>query len=80
VDGPLTRAVCGRAALDLPGASQAMVHAVRNLEYFHDHARLEDMLFDGALSPQGGALRPDRDRPGLGLTFKKPDAEQFRVS
>jgi hypothetical protein len=38
------------------------------------------MLFDGALPPDGGALRPDRQRPGLGLEFKHRDAEQYRVS
>jgi L-alanine-DL-glutamate epimerase-like enolase superfamily enzyme len=72
--------VSGHCAPNLHAHVAASVPNLRHLEYFHDHARLEDMLFDGALSPQGGALRPDRDRPGLGLTFKKPDAEQFRVA
>ncbi len=31
IDGPLTAAVTGRPALDVPGSSQAMVTAVRNL-------------------------------------------------
>jgi L-alanine-DL-glutamate epimerase-like enolase superfamily enzyme len=51
-----------------------------NLEYFHDHARIEHMLFDGALDPQDGALHPSPDRPGFGLTFKRQDAEQWAVS
>jgi L-alanine-DL-glutamate epimerase-like enolase superfamily enzyme len=51
----------------------------RHLEYFHDHARIENMLFDGVLRPEGGALRPDRSRPGLGLEFKHKDAEKFKV-
>jgi hypothetical protein len=39
------------------------------------------MLFDGVLEPEpGGLLRPDRDRPGHGLTFKRADAERFRVA
>ena len=42
----------------------------RHLEWFHDHIRLESMVFDGAPEPDGGALRPDRSRPGNGLTVK----------
>ena len=38
------------------------------------------MLFDGALDPHGGALRPDPARPGLGLALKAADAEKFRVA
>jgi L-alanine-DL-glutamate epimerase-like enolase superfamily enzyme len=52
---------------------------LRHLEYFHDHVRIEHMLFDGAPSPEGGALRPDLSRPGLGLEFKKADAARFAV-
>jgi hypothetical protein len=42
----------------------------RHIEYFHDHVRVEDMLFDGVLQPDGGALRPDRSRTGHGLELK----------
>jgi len=52
---------------------------IRHVEYFHDHARLESMLFDGAPEPEDGALRPDRSRPGMGLTFKRADAERYKV-
>jgi L-alanine-DL-glutamate epimerase-like enolase superfamily enzyme len=52
----------------------------RHLEYFYDHARIERMLFDGALIPTDGKLRPDPDRPGLGLEFKHQDANRFAVS
>jgi L-alanine-DL-glutamate epimerase-like enolase superfamily enzyme len=48
-----------------------------NLEYFHDHARIEQMLFDGASRPVAGELRPDLTRPGLGLALKRKDAERF---
>jgi enolase-like protein len=50
---------------------------VRHLEYFHDHVRIEAMLFDGTLEPSFGELRPDRSRPGLGLEFKRRDAAAF---
>jgi len=50
---------------------------LRHLEWFHDHVRIEAMLFDGAPKPQGGAIRPDLSRPGLGLEFKRKDAERY---
>jgi L-alanine-DL-glutamate epimerase-like enolase superfamily enzyme len=55
----------------------AAVPNLRHLEYFHDHVRIEALLFDGVLVPEGGALRPDRTRPGLGLELKSADAEKF---
>jgi len=51
----------------------------RHLEYFHDHVRIERMLFDGALDPVQGALHPAHDRPGFGLTFKATEARQYAV-
>jgi L-alanine-DL-glutamate epimerase-like enolase superfamily enzyme len=50
---------------------------VRHIEYFHDHTRLEHLLFDGAARPEKGLLRPDPARPGLGLTLKAADAERY---
>jgi len=52
---------------------------LRHLEYFHDHARLEPMLFDGVPQPRAGVLKPDRSRPGLGLELKTAEAERYRV-
>jgi L-alanine-DL-glutamate epimerase-like enolase superfamily enzyme len=56
-----------------PQASAHVCCAVpgfRHIEYFHDHIRVERELFDGVLEPEGGALRPDRSRPGHGLELK----------
>jgi L-alanine-DL-glutamate epimerase-like enolase superfamily enzyme len=50
---------------------------VRHLEYFFDHVRIEQMLFDGAPRPAGGKLAPDRTRPGLGLEFRRADAARY---
>jgi L-alanine-DL-glutamate epimerase-like enolase superfamily enzyme len=50
-----------------------------HVEYFYDHARIEHLLFDGALAPIDGALHPDVSRPGLGLEFKRADAERYAV-
>jgi L-alanine-DL-glutamate epimerase-like enolase superfamily enzyme len=49
----------------------------RNVEYFHDHVRIETMLFDGAITQKDGYLEPDRSAPGLGLTFKRKDAQRY---
>jgi L-alanine-DL-glutamate epimerase-like enolase superfamily enzyme len=56
-------------------AAKRAVH----LEWFHDHARIESMLFDGAPKPRNGLLAPDRSRPGLGLELRERDAERFRI-
>src|SRR5205823_534642 len=52
---------------------------VRHIEYFHDHVRIEHMLFDGALTPVHGLLHPDLSRPGIGLEIKRADAERYAV-
>jgi len=49
----------------------------RHLEYFHDHVRIEHMLFDGVPEPDGGLLRPDRSRPGNGLELKQREVARW---
>jgi L-alanine-DL-glutamate epimerase-like enolase superfamily enzyme len=48
-----------------------------HLEWFHDHQRIERMLFDGAPQPVDGSLRADPSRPGFGLDFKERDAREY---
>ena len=67
---------CAPALHAHPGCA---LPSLRHAEYFHDHVRIEQMLFDGVLTPKEGALWPDLSRPGLGLEFKAQDAEPFRV-
>jgi L-alanine-DL-glutamate epimerase-like enolase superfamily enzyme len=50
---------------------------VVHVEYFFDHARLEEMLFDGALRPVDGRLEPDLTRPGFGLEFRSETAAKY---
>lgn len=52
---------------------------LKNIEYFYDHARIEALLFDGAVTPVHGELVPDYTRPGLGIELKRADAERFRT-
>jgi L-alanine-DL-glutamate epimerase-like enolase superfamily enzyme len=49
-------------------------------EYFHDHVRIEDRLFEGVNEPREGRLFPDLSRPGLGLVLKEQEAEKYRVA
>jgi L-alanine-DL-glutamate epimerase-like enolase superfamily enzyme len=55
------------------------VLAAMNVEYFHDHARIEQMLFEGAITPENGMLKPDLSLPGLGLELKHADAQRYQV-
>jgi L-alanine-DL-glutamate epimerase-like enolase superfamily enzyme len=70
-------ALSGHCAPQIHAHALAACQRTVHLEYFHDHSRIEGMLFDGALSPEGGALRPDDSRPGLGIELKQAEAERF---
>lgn len=50
-----------------------------HMEWFHDHVRIERMLFDGAPEPRRGLVQPDATRPGLGLAFKDADAKEYAL-
>ncbi|MBV8085050.1 MAG: mandelate racemase [Chloroflexi bacterium] len=52
---------------------------ISHLEYFWDHSRIDSLIFDGAPKPEGGCLRPDPSRPGMGVELKRKEAEQWRV-
>jgi L-alanine-DL-glutamate epimerase-like enolase superfamily enzyme len=55
------------------------VARLRPIEYFCDHVRIEHLLFDSALTPVEGALRPDLSRPRVGLDFKWKDALPYAI-
>jgi L-alanine-DL-glutamate epimerase-like enolase superfamily enzyme len=80
-------AMAGAQGLDVSAHCAPNLHAhvgvavpnLRHIEYFHDHSRLETILFDGVLDPTGGALCPRADTPGHGMTLKAIDAEPYRA-
>jgi L-alanine-DL-glutamate epimerase-like enolase superfamily enzyme len=79
--------LCSAHSLDLSAhcAPSISAHAfcaverLRHLEYFHDHVRVEHMLFDGVLQPEQGSLQPDPTRPGLGIELKHQDSQRYQV-
>jgi L-alanine-DL-glutamate epimerase-like enolase superfamily enzyme len=50
-----------------------------HMEFFHDHARIERMFFDGFCEPVDGCMTPDLSHPGMGLELKQQDAARFRI-
>lgn len=78
-------ALCDAFHRDLSGHCAPALHLhvacaaskLRHLEWFHDHIRIEHMLFEGAPVPKEGVIRPDLSRPGNGLTFKHQDAARY---
>lgn len=80
-------ALCSAASVPLSAHTAPALHmhvccalpAARHVEYFHDHVRIENHLFDGVVSPQAGVLAPDMTRPGHGLEFKETEADRYRV-
>ncbi len=80
-----TGALCEAYGMPLSAHTSPALHLhpccavgpLRDLEYFHDHARIERLLFDGVVEPLGGELTPDLDRPGNGLALKRADAARY---
>lgn len=78
-------ALCDAFNLPLSAHTAPTLHAhpmcalgrARDVEYFHDHVRIEHMFFDGAIAARNGELRPDLSRPGIGIELKRADAEKF---
>jgi L-alanine-DL-glutamate epimerase-like enolase superfamily enzyme len=50
-----------------------------HMEFFHDHARIERLFFDGFCEPQKGCMTPDLSRTGMGLELKRKDAKKFKA-
>lgn len=53
---------------------------LQHIEYFFDHARIEQMLFDGAIQPHQGAGRPNLTAAGHGLRLREKEAAVYAVA
>ncbi|MGP3734668.1 enolase C-terminal domain-like protein [Streptomyces sp. GDS52] len=72
--------ISGHCAPHAHAHAAATVPNLRHLEWFHDHVRVERLLFDGVLAPTGGTLTPGAGgAPGLGLTLATERARPYRV-
>jgi L-alanine-DL-glutamate epimerase-like enolase superfamily enzyme len=80
-------AVAAAHGLDVSAHCAPSLHAgvcaatvnLRHVEWFHDHVRIDGLLFAGALDPSGGTIAPRDDAPGIGIELRDADAETFRV-
>lgn len=72
---PLSAHCAPALHLHVACAAKRMEH----IEWFHDHARIEAMLFDGAPRVRDGRITPDRGRPGCGLALRHADAKRYAV-
>ncbi|MFL5299316.1 MAG: enolase C-terminal domain-like protein [Anaeromyxobacteraceae bacterium] len=80
-------ALCDAFGMPLSAHCGPQLHAhlccaaarARHVELFHDHVRIERMLFDGALRPDAGRLRPDPSRPGVGVEVRWGEFERHEV-
>lgn len=78
-------ALASAHAIDLSGhcapavsvSALLAVERLRHLEWFHDHVRVEALLFDGVPQLRDGVARPDLSRPGHGLELRRADAERW---
>jgi len=80
-------ALCDAANIPMSAHTSPSLHLhpccslsrLRNIEYFHDHVRIEKIFFDGVIQPVDGRLHPDLSRPGMGLELKQIDAQRYTV-
>ena len=80
-------AVCEAFHLDLSAHCAPALHLhigcavprFRHQEWFHDHVRLESMLFEGAPLLKDGHIAPDLTRPGHGLRLREADARRYII-
>ncbi len=78
-------ALCAARGMRLSAHTSPALHAhvcaaiepLEHVEYFHDHARIEELLFDGGPPLCDGALCPDPAAPGLGLVLREDEAERY---
>ncbi len=78
-------ALCAAHGVRLSAHTSPTIHAhvcaaiepLEHVEYFHDHARIEELLFDGTPPLRDGALCPDPATPGIGLALREHEAERY---
>ena len=72
--------VSAHCAPNLHAHAAAATQNLRHVEWFHDHARIESMLFDGAMDPTGGTITPAANAIGHGMTLRDERAATYQVT
>jgi L-alanine-DL-glutamate epimerase-like enolase superfamily enzyme len=80
-------ALCDAWTLPLSAHCAPSIHAqlacaaprVRHIEYFHDHVRIESLLFDGFAPATDGSIAIDPAGRGIGLSLKTKEAERYAI-
>jgi L-alanine-DL-glutamate epimerase-like enolase superfamily enzyme len=78
-------ALCQAHGLRLSAHTSPAIHAhvcaaiepLEHVEYFHDHARIEELLFEGAPALRDGALHPDPAAAGMGIALRAEAASRY---
>jgi len=69
--------ISSHCAPALHAALCCAAHNAVHLEWFHDHVRIEQSIFDGVPAVHDGLIAPDRTRPGLGIELRERDAQRL---
>jgi L-alanine-DL-glutamate epimerase-like enolase superfamily enzyme len=78
-------ALCSATGIALSAHTSPALHAhlgcaiepVVHVEYFHDHVRIERILFETVPELRDGRLAPAQELPGLGLRLRAADARKY---
>jgi L-alanine-DL-glutamate epimerase-like enolase superfamily enzyme len=78
-------ALCEAHHVPLSGHTAPTLHThialalnpIAHIEYFIDHYRIEQHLFEGAIIPLKGLATVDSHQSGLGLTLREKEAKRF---
>ncbi|MEU4247955.1 enolase C-terminal domain-like protein [Amycolatopsis sp. NPDC026612] len=71
------RDVSAHCAPNLSAHAAVATPNFRHIEWFADHERIEQRLFDGCLDPAGGRVTPSMAAPGHGLAFRAEAAAEY---
>ena len=71
--------VSGHCAPYLSAPVAAATPNLRHVEWFHDHVRVEQLLFDPTPDPHDGRL-PLPEAPGHGLSLRRDAFDKYRVA
>ena len=71
--------ISSHCALALHVALGCALPGMLQLEYFYDHARIENLIFDGVPQVQNGFLKANSSALGFGLTLKADEIKRWQT-